>query len=339
MKLGIVSFEDKMYDLNELNTSEIEELLKKINIKKSNSLNRIKELLDGDGVEIYQELKRTNKEVENNIKDSAIVQRAYINKITMEMISDKVAKEMNAVKNGIVKIYPGFKEGTRNYIKIKNAVSLVLVNYEKNLQEIGHYYDHKIEVLILERVEVESSHFFSILAEKYFNDKVSIRNDLKNDNKVGKSIKKTIVDFIDRITKKKTEKKIMDPLLMDKIMDNQDVISEISNVDEEKYNNILDLKAQNEEDIRIFNDRISDINRKIDEYNDEKVKEIREAMEEGPKDISKDAEEQRKIGIIRRFFLIRFNLLKYVQENMIYNLENRIELFEKNELPKLNDWN
>ncbi len=335
MELGTVSFEDRIYNLDEIKVYEVKELLEKIDSKKESNIKRIGELIFGDGTGIYQELTELNSEVEVNIKNSAIVQRAYVNRVTSEKINDKINKEMNAIKASVLEVYPKFKEGTRNFSKIKDAVSLSLINYEKNLEEVGRYYDHQIELLILEKVELESSLFFAIFAKKYFGDKLSITESIKENESITSSIKETIVSFIDRIAKKKEEKIIVDPMMMNKVMDSQNVVNELKDIDETAYNDWQELNNQNDDDMKQFSERIEEINRNINTINSEKISRITEAMEKGTKEISKEIKRPKRFGKITRFLVIRFNLTKYVQETIVQKLDARVNDYRDNELPKI----
>ena len=121
---------------------------------------------------IYVKLYNFYENSESRIKTNAKVCRAYVDKVSLETINDKVNKELNAIKIGIKQINSKFNENNKNYVHTKELVTNTIANYESALVELSEFYDGKIEQLILRKVELEAELVGAILNDEYLYQKI-----------------------------------------------------------------------------------------------------------------------------------------------------------------------
>lgn len=273
---------------------------------------------------------------EMNVKTSAKLERAYIDKISSDTIKTKVDAQLNSIKSGIHQINPKFKEGSKNYDTTKALVAETLAAYEQALLELSRFYDGKIEQLILKKVELEASLIGSILNEEYLYQKYMKRSNDKENDQVKKSITENIKSAIEKLVKKKKENsEIVDPQVISKLMDSQEIASEIDTKLSNQIDKVEEEKKTNKEFISKVEKEISILNAEIDKINDRKTKSLYDAMEIGDKSISINIRRPRVIGRITRFFASRFNTSKVVESTIIDPLKLRIESFKNNELSNM----
>lgn len=288
-----------------------------------------------EDVKICESLKNLYDESENKVKADALVCRAYINKVSLDTINEKVNAQMNAVKNGIYEINPKFRETSKNYDQIREQVSETLANYKDTLIELGNFYDGKIEQLILRKVELEASLVGSFLNEQYLYRKINRRINQKENDEVKKSVKDNVKSFLDKIRSKKEEKGPIDPNMIFKAMDAQDVMYEVEEKNSESLLTAKNNKKENRENIAKIEKEISLINSEIERINEQKRTAIYDAMEVGDKGLTKNIRKPRAFKKITRFFTSRFNTAKMVESTILDPLNLRIESFRNNELSSM----
>lgn len=286
--------------------------------------------------EVCKQLLELYNESESKIKTDAIVNRAYIDKISEDTINEKVNAQMNSIKTGIYNINPKFKEGSKNYDNTKKLVTETLANYEKALIELSEFYDEKIEQLILRKVELEASLIGSILNEEYLNQKIIKKNNQKENDKLKKSLKENIKSVIEKIRVKKNDTSELDTKLIANIMDQQEVAGEMEIQLANKVEQTVKDKTDNQEFIENAEKEILMINTEIDRINERKQKSIYDAMEVGDKTLTTSIRRPRMLKKITRFFISRFNTAKVVENTIIEPLNLRIESFRNNELANIN---
>lgn len=286
-------------------------------------------------VEICKALKKLYDESEDIVKSDAFVCRAYINKISLDTINEKVNAQMNAVKTGIYEINHNFKESSKNYEQVRELVSETLANYKDTLIELSDFYDGKIEQLILRKVELEASLVGSLLNDEYLYRKINRRIYQKENDEVRNSVKDNVKFFIDKIKSKKQEQVQVDPTEIYKTMDAQDVIDE---VDEKNSASLITAKVNKKENldsISRIEKEITLVNSEIERLNEQKRKAIYDAMEIGDRSIAKNIRKPRVFKKITRFFISRFNTAKIVEATILDPLNLRIESFRNNELSNM----
>lgn len=286
--------------------------------------------------EICVNLKKLYTETENQVKTNAMVSRSLIDRDSTETINNKVTSQMNSIKTSIYNINPKFKEGSKNYEETKKLVTESLASYEQALVELSQFYDGKIEQLILRKVELESSLIGTILNAEYLKEDLQENADKKENDKVKNSVKDSIKTIIERFKNKKSEKtETIDPMEISKLMDQQDVVTEI----EEQFSNKVEKRKLD----RINNDEFSKkiekeillINSEIERINERKKQSIIDAMEVGSKEVTVSIRKPRVIKKITSFFASRFNTARVVETTIISPLNSRIESFKSNELSNM----
>jgi len=282
--------------------------------------------------QVCTNLKKLYDESQNKVETEAMVRRAYTDRISTDTINEKVTAQMNAIKTGIYEINPKFKEGSKNYDTTKKLVSETLANYEKTLIELSEFYDGKIEQLILRKVELEASLVGSILNEEYLSEKVIRKNEQKDNDKVKKSVTDNIKSAIEKITNRKKAKNEIDFNDISKLIDGQDVVSEIDTKLNKRIEKTVEDKKINKEFLAKVEKEIALIDDEIDKINERKKQSIYDAMEVGDKAIATNIRKPRMFKKITRFFVSRFNTAKIVESTIIEPLNLRIEGFKNNEL-------
>lgn len=285
--------------------------------------------------EICVALKRLYDETENDVKTGAKIKRAYINKVSEEVITEKVDNQLNAIRTQIYKLNPRFKEGSKNYDKTKELVTETIASYEKVLIDLGDFYDGKIEQLILRKVELEAGLIGSILNEEYLYNSILQAENTGKDDKVRKTLKENFNNILNKFLKKKEEKNITDPHMITNLIDSNDIDGELKESIADMLERLSNEKTQNKETMLKFEKEISMVNTEIDRINERKKKIIYDAMEVGDKSLSTNFKRPRIFTKITRFFSYRFNTAKAVENTIVDPLRLRIESFKNNELSNI----
>ena len=270
----------------------------------------------------------------DTIKADAMVNRAYCDKVSTDTISDKVNAQKNSINYGILQINSRFKEGSKNYDRIKELISSTITNYEEVLVELGKFYDGKIEQLILRKVELEANFVGAVLNDEYLYRKVYKKNDKKNGS-MKLSLKDNIKLAIEKIKNRKKMHTQVDMNMVSKLMDGQDIDREITEKNNLKLEKIDQQRKENKEYINKVEKEISLINSEIERLNEQKKNSINEAMEVGDKSISSSIRKPKLFKKITRFFISKFNTAKLVESTIIEPLNTRIENFKSNELANM----
>lgn len=283
-------------------------------------------------VEICESLKKLYDDSENRVKTDAFVCRAYINKVSLDTINEKVTAQMNAVTTGIYDINHNFKESSKNYYEIKHLVTETLANYKDALIELGNFYDGKIEQLILRKVELEASLVGSLLNDQYLYRKINRRINQKENDEVKQSVTNNVQAYLDKIKAQREEKKIVDANEIYKTIDAKDVINE---VDEKNSISLITAEVNKKENLQTITKtekEIALINSEIERLNEQKRRAIYDAMEIGDRSISKNIRKPKMFKKITKFFVSKFNTAKIVETTILEPLNLRIEKFRNNEL-------
>jgi hypothetical protein len=285
--------------------------------------------------EVCIALKRLYDETESNVKTEAKIRRAYVNKVSEEVISEKVDNQLNSIKAEIYRLNPNFREGSKNYDKTKEIVTETITSYEKALIDLGSFYDGKIEQLILKKVELEAGLIGSILNDEYLYNMMVETENTQKDDKVRKTLKENFNNVLKKFLKKKEESNIADPKMITKLIDSNDVAGEIKESVIDMLERFSNEKTQNKEIMMGFEKEIAMVNAEIDRVNERKKKSIYDAMEVGDKSLTTSIKRPRLFARITRFFSSRFNTAKVVENTIIDPLRLRIESFKNNELSNI----
>ncbi len=285
--------------------------------------------------EISIKLKKFHNETEIKVKNEALASRAYADKLSIETINNKVTSQENSIQFSINEINPRFNEKSKHYNEIREMISNSLINYENALMELSHFYDGKIEQLILRKVELESSLVGAIINNEYLFQQIDKKNKQKSNDKVKKSITENIKQALDSLLNRKKEKTTVDVAMMSKILDNQDVEKELEISNEKSYEDTIEEKNLNQKEIEKIEKEIYLTNNEIERINNQKVKSLVEAMEIGDKGLTQSIKKPKAFKKITRFFISRFNTAKVIQNSIIIPFDNRIEEFKVNELANI----
>ena len=272
---------------------------------------------------------------EDRIKSKAMVCRAYIDKVSLDTISQKVNNEMASIKYSISQINSKFNENNKSYVTTKEEITKVLSYYEQALKELSLFYDGKIEQLILRKVELEASLIGSIINDQYLHDKILHKNMLKENDKTKMSLKDNIKNSIEKIKNRKNNKNQVDIMAVSKLMDSQDVAREIEEKSSLRLEKIVEERKNNKDFITNTEKEISLVTNEIERLNKQKEKAIFDAMESQEKSVSNNIRKPKIFNKITRFFVSRFNTAKVIQNTIINPLNMKIENFRTNELANM----
>lgn len=257
-------------------------------------------------------LKNTYENIKDEITLSATLQQVYAQKLTIEIVSTKLANQANSMEVAVNRINPKFGEKkSKSYDRVKTEMIQALENFEENLQQFCAIFDEKIEKLILKKVELESKLLICLM----FQQKL-YKKEMENDSE--KSIVNGLNTVVKKIKGKVSKKESMNPS-----KDGQDSKKDMNQSDEWK---------QNKKNIAKLEKEIRKLNRKIEELTEEKTQKVFQAMESENKSISTTLRKPRTFGKIKRFFINRFSTEKAIRKNVIEPFCQRIDEFKVNEL-------
>lgn len=281
------------------------------------------------------ELKKFCDIATENIKMSAIINRALTDKKSVDIINKKVSAQYNAIQAGIYNINSNFNENSKKYAEIKQEILNVLTEYESVLTEYSEYYDLKIEKLITQKAELESHLVGKIFTEeelkaaKFFKEKE--KGKLKNS--LAEGFKKILNKF-----KGEKDKKNIDVQMISKMQDNMDIDLEDDRVIDTKIVKLNEDNNNNNADIIKIEEKIEKINDEINKLNEQKKEALQNAMESKEKWIVISTLKKPKVmDRVKRFFASRINPSKIVMKNVIEPLKIRIQDFKNTELLEIKE--
>ena len=265
---------------------------------------------------------------EDSLKDiykcfevEATLEKALTEKITYEVINQKVSAQVNTINFGIRKINSKFTEKSKNYDIVKEEILDVVTKYENVLTELAEFYDEKIEQLILRKFELENHYVGRLSRKKYLNLYKKKQYLLK-----GEKIKSILTSGI---------KKAIN-LIKDRKENNDILKKDKEENDVEENIDIVDQKIkENDEKLDIINKEIFLTTTEIQKLNERKKKAILDAMETEDKWITTKIRKPRTFEKITRFFTSRINTPKVIKKNIIDPLNEKINSFINVELKNI----
>ena len=272
---------------------------------------------------------------EDRIKSNAIVSRAFIDKVSLDVISQKVNNEMASIKYSISQINSKFNENNKNYASTREEITKALAYYEQALKELSDFYDGKIEQLILKKVELEAGLIGSIVNDQYLYDRIRFKNVQKENDKTKASLKDSIKSAIERIKNRKKSKNPIDIMAVSKLMDSQDIAREMEEKSSLNLEKAIEERKTNKDFITNTEKEISLVTKEIERLNKQKEKAIFDAMETQEKSVSNNIRKPKIFNKITRFFVSRFNTAKVIQNTIISPLYLKIDNFRTNELANM----
>ena len=265
------------------------------------------------------------------IKNEAILERAFSDKITIETINDKVNSEINSINYGIKKINSKFTQKSKNYNLVKEQIEASMEKYENSLKQLGEFYDGKIEQLIIRKFELQTNLVGKIITYQYLIDRINEKNNAKKESKIKNILTNGIKKAIEKIKEIK-KKEIVDVSVINKLKDKQEI-------ENEQNLKLEDSIEKIEENIKLIKENIEKIEKEVYLITDE-IKKINErkkdalynAMENNDKWLSTKVKKSKTFERITKFFASRINAPKVIKKSLIDPLTERIEYFIENEL-------
>lgn len=281
-----------------------------------------------------KELKKIYDKSTEDIKMSAVIHRALIDKKTSEAINKKVNSEFNSIQAGIYAINSKFNENSKNYADVKKEILNVLTEYEGALIEYSNSYDERIEKLISKRVELEShliGRIFNeenIKAEKLFKEKEQQKGNVK------KSLGESFKNFLSKLRPEKE----LDVHMISRMQDNKEIgedeeknlVKKIEKLEEENKLNTVEMLS--------IEKQILKLNNEIDKINEEKVLALESAMETKEKwMVVPTVRRPQVFSKVKKFFASKLNPTKMVMKTVILPLKLRIQEFKNSELSEIKE--
>lgn len=127
MELGTVVYQNEIYNLDYMTSDEISALF---------------------------HLVEQNTKEENCVL-SAKLRSVYANRLTQEIVRQKVGNQLNSMKASILNINPKFQEKSKNYEKVNAEMTQELEEFEEVLKRFADIFDGKMQDLIYQKLELE----------------------------------------------------------------------------------------------------------------------------------------------------------------------------------------
>ena len=283
------------------------------------------------------ELKNFFDTATENIKMSAIINRALTDKKTTEIINKKVSAEYNSIQAGIYNINSKFNENSKNYAEIKQEILNVLTEYESVLTQYSNSYDLKIEQLITEKLELETHLVGKIFVEEELKSEKFLKEQEKEKGTLRTSLSEGFKKILNKFKGQK-EKKEIDVQTISKMKDNIDIELEDNNGISQKIGKLNEANNVNASEILKIEKKIQKIDEEIKRLNEEKIKALETAMETKDKWMVISTLKKPKVFTrVKRFLASRFNPSKIVMKNVIEPLKFRIQEFKNTELSEIKE--
>ena len=332
MKFGTVQFLGKEYELDYMKLNELKELFQKNKEEKNKEYTRVKNICKRENIDEYiiEDIPNTFKHfldvssIYN--KNEAIIQMAVSEKLSSELIIDKINRKRGSLNSSLKLIAPKFNNKNKNYSNIKDEFDKIIKRQENILSKISEYYDKQIESLILEKLEKEANFVGSIIKDEFFIEEEENKIEQKENDKILFALSNSVKNIISRIRKKKDNNEI-DVTAISKLQDKEDIEEE----QKSKLNNIAkqanDLKMENIQKIIDIENSINSLEERINDLNFKKEKFIRESMES-----TEIAIYNKKNNVIQKFKLFvkcRINIIDVINQNIIIPNNKFIDSYEE----------
>lgn len=343
MKFGTLLLNNKIYDLDYMKKSELEELLKNNYQYKNNEYMKAKQLCEQNN---SNEISSFDENISNEfktfldnssiyVKSEAIIQRALVDKLSYNIIKEKLNNKRNAISASIKKINPKYNSvSNKKGEEIQKEISSLMKRYETVLKELADFFDTKIEQLILKKLELEANLIGSIINDEYLINEEAKRKDDKENDKLLANLSNSVKNIIAKLTKKK-EEKVIDVAMISKLQDKEDIEHE----HEEKLQNMIEMIKQSRNNnlnkISEFEAEILSIDKEINRLNENKEKAILDAIESSSKEMIIQKNSVSVLGKIKLFFKSKLNSKKAIYEEIIIPLEKSIQNYEENDLESI----
>ena len=327
MKLGTISYDEKIHNLEYMNLDEIEDFLKKIIDERKQSFNSGKKLIE-EKKDVALLFKKFINDANEKIIVEAAVERAFTDKTTTETVNHKVNSQVNVLNFGIRRINSKFTEKSKNYDIVKEQILDSITKYESVLNQMAEFYDSKIEQLIVRKLELQTNLVGKIARQKYLINKQKLNNKVKENATIKNLLKTGLKKAIEKI-KIKRQKEEIEP--KDKKSYEKEQIIKKANTAEQ-----LDKKIkENKEQIDKINKEIYLTTSEIKILNDRKKQALYNAMETEDKWLVTKIKRPKTFERITRFFSSRINTPKVIKKTLIDPFNEKIQIFIDEELSSI----
>ena len=337
MKLGTITLENRLYNLDYMKEEELLDIFSKCAEQTNDEINKVKNISNRENPKSELDISIAYKNFLTNItsivKNEACIYRAIVEKTTGDIINEKVRNQRNAFNGCIKRINSKFIKN-KKHRDLQEKIEESLKKYEQVLIEIADFYDVKIEQLILKKVELQAHLVGKIIREEfYFQEEEKNKNAKKNDNLLN-SLANNIKSAISKIKNKK-EKNEIDITMISKLKDKEELeIEQKENIKNSLEKNQNDIQ-ENRDEISNLENEILSIQIEINLINQNKKNELMEFMGSSNNGLIVKEKNRRVIGFIKRFIFGKFNTYKYICETMITPFNDRINDYIENELKNM----
>lgn len=285
-------------------------------------------------VNALKKLKSFFEKSTEDIKMSAVIHRALIDKKTSDVINKKVNSEFNSIQAGIYNINSKFNENSKNYAEVKKEILNILTDYEGALIEYSNNYDQKIEKLIAKRVELESS-----LVGRIFNEEnIKVEKFFKEKEQQKGNVKKSLGESFKKILNKIKPQKELDVHMISRMQDSKEIEEDEEKSVVKKIEKLDDANKLNTVEMINIEKQIAKINAEINKINEEKILALENAMETKEKWIVVPTIKKPQVfSKVKKFFASKFNPTKMVMKTVILPLKMRVQEFKNNELSEIKE--
>ena len=343
MKFETLLLNNKIYDLDYMKQSELEELLKNNEIAKDNEYKKAKDICKQNSIDEINSLNGSVSSdfkafLENSsiyVKSEAMIQRVLADKLSYNTIKSKINNKRNSISASIKKINPKFNSiSNKKGEEVQTEVNKLLKRYETVLTELANFYDTKIEQLILKKLELQANLIGSIINDEYLITEEIKKKEEKENDKLLSSLSNSVKNIIAKLTKKKEEKQI-DITMISKLQDKEDIEHEREECLSNKIEVVKNSRTNNLNKISVYEDEILSIDKEINRLNENKEKAILDAIESSSKELIIPKNSVSIFEIIKLFFKAKLNSKKLIYSDIINPLNEAISNFEENELESL----
>ena len=337
MKFGTLLLNNKIYDLDYMKKEELEDLAdtnienKKEEFAKAKKIckREMDENLQYVAEDIPVEFKKFLDNSGIYVKSDAIIQRALVQKISYDAITNKAKAKRNSINASIKSINSKFGKGSKRFDEIQSEIDSSLKKYEAILYEVADFYDTKIEQLILRKLEIEANLVGTIIKDEYLLEEADTRNNEKENDKLLLSLSNSVKNFITKLTKKKEQKEI-DVAMIVNLQDKEDLEAEQKDKLKGRIEKTENQRKENLQKIQDFEEEILSIEKEIERLNYSKEKTIINAMESEEKSITIITRNKNFIVKIKNFFVAKFNTANVILDKVIKPFNECMISYEEN---------
>lgn len=337
MKFGTLLLNNRIYDLDYMKKEELENLIDTNEENKKAEFIKAKKICKREMDENFQYVSEDipiefKKFLDNSgmyTKSAAIIQRALVQKVSYDAITNKVKAKRNSINASIKAINSKFNKTSKRFEEVQKEIDNSLKKYEAILYTVADFYDTKIEQLILRKLEIEANLIGTIIKDEYLLEEADTRNNEKENDKLLLSLSNSVKSFITKLTKKKEQKEI-DVTMIANLQDKSDLEAEQKDKLKSMVEKTESKRKENSQKILEFEEEILSIEKEIERLNYSKEKTIINAMESEEKSITIIKRNKNFIGRIRNFFVAKFNTANVILDKVIKPFNDCMISYEEN---------